>query len=125
MNFAVRLVAHDLAGRERLAQCMLRCPFSLDRMIRVTDEGKVLYLAEKKTTRRFPKPASPDLLGHVRLYPILYQIESEIRALPIAMPTPRLDLRAGVVVALLVWAALRRTAGASALQAAPSSRPPA
>ncbi len=55
----------------------------------------------------------------VRFYPILYQIESEIRALPIVMPTPRLDLRAGVVVALLVWAALRWTAGASALQGAP------
>ena len=65
VNFAVRLGAHDLAGRERLAQYMLRCPFSLDRMIRVTDQGKVLYLAEKKTPRRFPKPASPDLLGHV------------------------------------------------------------
>ncbi len=44
---------------------MLRCPFSLDRMIRVTDEGKVLYLAEKKPPRRFPKPASPDVFGHV------------------------------------------------------------
>ncbi len=65
VNFAVRLGAGDLAGRERLAQYMLRCPFSLDRMIRVTDEGKVLYLAEKKTPRRFPKPASGDLLGHV------------------------------------------------------------
>ena len=54
VNFAVRLGADDLAGRERLAQYMLRCPLSLDRMIRVTDEGQVLYLAEKKTPRRFP-----------------------------------------------------------------------
>ena len=45
---------------------MLRCPFSLERLIRVTEQGKVIYLAEKKACRRFPKPASGDLLGGVR-----------------------------------------------------------
>ncbi len=30
-------------------------------MIRVTEQGKVIYLAEKKACRRFPKPASGDL----------------------------------------------------------------
>ena len=65
IHLAVRLGADDLAGRERLAQYMLRCPFSLERMIRVTDQGKVLYLAEKKAPRRFPKPASGDLFGDV------------------------------------------------------------
>ncbi len=59
VHHAVRLDADDLAGRERLAQYMLRCPFSLERMIRVTKEGKVIYLAEKKACRRFPKPTSP------------------------------------------------------------------
>ncbi len=63
VHHAVRLDADDLAGRERLAHYMLRCPFSLERMIRVTDQGKVLYLAEKKACRHFPKPASGDLLG--------------------------------------------------------------
>ena len=42
---------------------MLRCPFNLQRLIRVTNEGKVIYLAERKACRRFPKPASPDLFG--------------------------------------------------------------
>jgi hypothetical protein len=45
---------------------MLRCPFSLERLIRATGQGKVIYLAEKKACRRFPKPASPDLFGGVR-----------------------------------------------------------
>ncbi len=39
----VRLGPDDLAGRERLA----RYPFSLQRMIRVTDGAQVLYVAEK------------------------------------------------------------------------------
>ncbi len=32
-------------------------------MIRVTDQGTVIYLAEKKACRRFPRPASPDLFS--------------------------------------------------------------
>ena len=63
MNFAVQLGPDDLAGRERLLHYMLRCPFSLERLIRVTPEGKVLYLAEKMAPQRFPRPASPDLFG--------------------------------------------------------------
>ena len=33
VHHPVRLHAADLAGRERLAHYMLRCPFSLERMI--------------------------------------------------------------------------------------------
>lgn len=65
MHYGVRLEAGDVAGRDRLAQYMLRCPFSVQRLIRVTAEGKDLYRAEKKACRRFPKPASSDLLGDV------------------------------------------------------------
>jgi hypothetical protein len=65
VNFAVRLGPDDLAGRERVLQYMLRCPFSLERVIRVTDQGQVLYLAEKTTPRRFPRPARDDLFGGV------------------------------------------------------------
>jgi hypothetical protein len=65
VNFAVRLGPDDGAGRERLAQYMLRCPFSLQRLIRLTAEGKVIYLAEKNAPHRFPNPASPDLFGGV------------------------------------------------------------
>jgi hypothetical protein len=65
VNFAVRLGPDDGAGRERLAQYMLRCPFSLQRLIRLTAEGKVIYLAEKNAPHRFPNPASPVLFGGV------------------------------------------------------------
>ena len=44
---------------------MLRCPLGLERLIRVTEQGTVIYLAEKKACRRFPKPASGDLFGGV------------------------------------------------------------
>ncbi len=40
---------------------MLRCPLGLERLIRVTGQGKVIYLAEKKACRRFPKPHGGDL----------------------------------------------------------------
>jgi len=63
VHHAVRLDADDGAGRERLAHYMLRCPFSLDRLVRVTEHGTVIYLAEKKACRRFPKPAGGDLFG--------------------------------------------------------------
>ncbi len=59
VHHAVRLDADDRAGRERLAHYMLRCPFSLDRMIRVTEQGTVIYLAEKKAGRRFPVAGEP------------------------------------------------------------------
>jgi hypothetical protein len=65
VNFAVKLEADDVAGRQRLAQYMLRCPFSLQRLIRVTDEGKVIYRAEKPDCHPFPQPAGPDLFGGV------------------------------------------------------------
>ncbi len=58
VHHAVRLDADDLAGRERLAHYMLRCPFSLERMIRVTDQGKVIYLAEKRSCRRLSIPCN-------------------------------------------------------------------
>jgi hypothetical protein len=65
VNCAVSLDADDVAARQRLAQYMLRCPFSLQRLIRVTPEGKVLYRAEKPDCQRFPEPAGPDLFGGV------------------------------------------------------------
>jgi Putative transposase len=47
-----------VAGLERLAQYMVRCPLSLARMTRVTDEGSVIYRAEKAECRRFPQAAA-------------------------------------------------------------------
>ncbi len=58
---SVYLPKGDVAGLERLAQYMVRCPLSLARMTRVTDEGSVIYRAEKTECRRFPEAAAEDL----------------------------------------------------------------
>ncbi len=57
------LAEGDTAGVERIAPYMLRCPFSLQRLICVTDQGQVIYRAETRDCRSFPKPASASLFG--------------------------------------------------------------
>ena len=44
---ACYLRASPLTSESLLAQYMVRCPLSLARMTRVTDEGSVIYRAEK------------------------------------------------------------------------------
>jgi hypothetical protein len=51
---SVLLSAGDQAGIERLVQYMIRCPFSLSRLVKVTDTGQVVYKAEKQQCRAFP-----------------------------------------------------------------------
>ena len=51
---SVLLFAGDQAGIERLVQYMIRCPFSLSRLVKVTDTGQVVYKAEKQQCRAFP-----------------------------------------------------------------------
>ena len=51
----------DIHELQRLAQYILRCPFSLARVVRLTDDGSVIYRAEQQRCRRFPGPASADL----------------------------------------------------------------
>lgn len=53
---SVYLPAGDQAGIERLMQYMTRCPFSLSRLVRVSDTGQVIYRAEKQACRAFPDP---------------------------------------------------------------------
>lgn len=60
---SVYLAPHDIAGPRRLAEYILRCPFSLARVVRLTDDGSVIYRAEKDHCRRFPGPASGNLRG--------------------------------------------------------------
>jgi hypothetical protein len=60
---SVYVAPHDIAGLQRLAEYILRCPFSPARVVRLTDDGSVLYRSEKDHCRRFPGPASPDLRG--------------------------------------------------------------
>ena len=63
---SIYLASGDRFGLERLAQYILRCPFSLARVVRLTGEGSVIYRAEKDHCRRFPGPASADLRGGPR-----------------------------------------------------------
>ncbi len=51
---AVLLAAGDQAGIERLVQYMTRCPFSLSRLVKVSETGQVVYKAEKQACRAFP-----------------------------------------------------------------------
>jgi len=53
---SVLLPAGDRAGIERLVQYMTRCPFSLSRLVKVSDTGQVVYQAEKQACRAFPDP---------------------------------------------------------------------
>ena len=53
---SVFLPAGDQAGIERLIQYMTRCPFSLSRLVKVSDTGQVIYQAEKQACRAFPDP---------------------------------------------------------------------
>ncbi|MDA0842004.1 MAG: transposase, partial [Planctomycetota bacterium] len=60
---SVYLAPQDIAGLRRLSEYILRCPFSLARVVRLTDDGSVIYRADKDHCRSFPGPASADLRG--------------------------------------------------------------
>ena len=69
---SVFLPVGDLAGIQRLMQYMTRCPFSLSRLIKVTESGQVVYKAEKDACRAFPDPRRNDLAtGPKRNFQIL------------------------------------------------------
>jgi len=53
---SVFLPAGDAAGIERLIQYMTRCPFSLSRLVKLSDTGQVIYQSEKQACRAFPDP---------------------------------------------------------------------
>jgi hypothetical protein len=57
---SVYLSPGDTFGLERLAEYILRCPFSLARVVRLSDDGSVIYRAEQDHCCRFPGPASAD-----------------------------------------------------------------
>ena len=58
---SVYLPAGDRAGIERLIGYMTRCPFSLSRLVKVTETGQVIYKAEKDACRAFPDPQDDEL----------------------------------------------------------------
>ncbi len=73
---SVYLPAGDRKGIERLVQYMVRCPFSLGRLVKVTDEGAVIYKSEKSECRPSPDMKSPSLRqGTKRNFQILPVLE--------------------------------------------------
>ena len=60
---SVYLPGGDTTGLQRLAEYIVRCPFSLARIVRVTESGSVVYRAQKGDCRRFPTPSNRDLAG--------------------------------------------------------------
>ena len=70
------LPAGDRAGIERLVGYMMRCPFSLSRLVKVTKTGQVIYKAEKDACRAFPDPQRDELVrGPRRNFQILDPLE--------------------------------------------------
>ena len=63
---SVLLSAGDRAGIERLVQYMVRCPFSLSRLVKITDTGQVVYKAEKDACSAFPDPKADNLEAGVK-----------------------------------------------------------
>jgi hypothetical protein len=62
---SVLIAATDSDALERLVQYIACCPFSLDRILKITPTGHVVYKAEHDSCRRFPEPASGDLRAGV------------------------------------------------------------
>jgi hypothetical protein len=55
---SVRIKQGDMAGMQRLIEYIARCPFSLNRVVSITKDNKVLYRASHATC--FPFPLSGD-----------------------------------------------------------------
>ena len=63
---SVFLPAGDQADIERLIQYMTRCPFSLSRLVKVSDTGQVVYQTEKQACRAFPDPKGDGIRAGVK-----------------------------------------------------------
>jgi hypothetical protein len=58
---SVQIASEDEEGMQRLVSYVSRCPFSLARMIKVTEDGQVIYRAGKSECVRFPQPGDDRL----------------------------------------------------------------
>jgi len=61
IDSSVRITADDTEGMQRLISYISRCPFSLVRMIKVTEDGQVIYRAGRSECLRFPRPGDERL----------------------------------------------------------------
>ena len=57
----ISCVTLDHVGLQCLTEYIVRCPFSLARMIKVTDDGKVIYRTGKSQCLRFPEHGDEQL----------------------------------------------------------------
>jgi hypothetical protein len=58
---SVRIEADDQVDLQRLTEYIVHCPFSLARMIKVTEDGKVIYRTGKSNCLRFPEHGDEQL----------------------------------------------------------------
>ena len=66
VDMSVRIEAADHSGMQRLVEYISRCPFSLARMVNITNDGKILYRAGKAECIPFPKTGDKDLSSGMR-----------------------------------------------------------
>ena len=73
---SVRITADNTEGMQRLISYISRCPFSLVRMIKVTEEGQVIYRTGKSGCLRFPNPGDERLReGMARNFQVFETLE--------------------------------------------------
>ncbi len=77
IDISVRIDAGDHAGMQRLIEYISRCPFSLARMVKLTDDGKIIYRASHPRCTRFPMLGKEmDLRpGMRRNYQVFYPLD--------------------------------------------------
>ena len=81
---SVFLPAGDTAVIERLTQYIVRCPFSLDRILSLNPDGKVVYRAEKAECRPFPALGDQNLRqGVKRNFEVSDPLELPLRFAPL------------------------------------------
>ncbi len=54
IDTSVRIAADDHAGMQRLIEYISRCPFTFARMVKLTNDGKIIYRANHPGCTRFP-----------------------------------------------------------------------
>ena len=62
VDTSVRIEAGDKTGMQRLIEYIARCPFSLTRLVSVTDDDKILYRASHANCLPFPISGDKDLM---------------------------------------------------------------
>jgi hypothetical protein len=73
---SVRIEANDHAAMQRLVEYIARCPFSLARIISVTNDGKILYRASAPSCIPFPKTGDNELVaGNPRNFEIFEPLD--------------------------------------------------